>query len=699
MDTETIASITEKDWETVEFNWTTATEGTYNLRAYVTPKNGDPSGNNNATCRVVVRSAETVSVPTDFKWLQQGLSWVDDGYTVQVEEGSYYGQHAANKAVSVVGENVETTTIDGMIGLQPIVTVLVDGVTFSQLSFESGSYGINAAGFHQVAVSECMFTDCTLYGVATWSESTIAENTFEYCRVGAYVAGEGCTITGNTVLVNTDMVECYAGFEVGGGIHVSVDNNTITDLSVLHSWQAYGILFESVQIGFPWVTVTTSDSIAADNVIEGIMSGMDIAGEDNTIIDNRITDCPYWGIGISYSSYAVTTMVQNNIVTGCGYGIMSLQGVGNTIVDNIISNCTSTGMYLAGSCSSTSIVENSVEHCAKGIFEGRFDGNANTFHHNNFIDNAQQLETWGQANVWDDGAGEGNYWSDYTGADTDEDGVGETNLPWCGVDNYTLMHPWGSISNADTGLKYATVQKAIDASETQNGDTILVKAGNYSEQVILWNRTGLVLRGEPGTVFRDYAGPTLNIHMSASGSTITGFTLVNCTLGIYVWNGANGNSINNNTILECSNGIELLSDSNNTVRDNTISDCNYGILLLLATGQNNLITRNSITDSNRGIYMIIGHGNTFTENEIEGNAYGIYLTGSGNVFYHNNVVGNNDSVYVTTNSANTWDDGYPSGGNYWSDYTGVDANQDGIGDTPYAIDALNQDRYPLMGPL
>jgi len=39
-------------------------------------------------------------------------------------------------------------------------------------------------------------------------------------------------------------------------------------------------------------------------------------------------------------------------------------------------------------------------------------------------------------------------------------------------------------------------------------------------------------------------------------------------------------------------------------------------------------------------------------------------------------------------------DGYPSGGNYWSDYIGIDANHDGIGDTPYTIDANNIDRYP-----
>jgi hypothetical protein len=52
---------------------------------------------------------------------------------------------------------------------------------------------------------------------------------------------------------------------------------------------------------------------------------------------------------------------------------------------------------------------------------------------------------------------------------------------------------------------------------------------------------------------------------------------------------------------------------------------------------------------------------------------------------------------VSFGYVNSWDAGYPFGGNYWSDYDGGDSDGDGIGDTPYYIDEGNVDHYPLMG--
>jgi nitrous oxidase accessory protein NosD len=72
------------------------------------------------------------------------------------------------------------------------------------------------------------------------------------------------------------------------------------------------------------------------------------------------------------------------------------------------------------------------------------------------------------------------------------------------------------------------------------------------------------------------------------------------------------------------------------------------------------------------------------------------LTVSHNAFNNNtkHLSGCVCKEYNMSEAMHTWDNGKE--GNYWSDYNGTDADGDGIGDTPYVIDVLNQDRYPLM---
>jgi nitrous oxidase accessory protein NosD len=76
------------------------------------------------------------------------------------------------------------------------------------------------------------------------------------------------------------------------------------------------------------------------------------------------------------------------------------------------------------------------------------------------------------------------------------------------------------------------------------------------------------------------------------------------------------------------------------------------------------------------------------------NERGLFLGDSdNNTIQHNDFI-NNTKQASTVDSQSSWDNG--AQGNYWSDYRGTDTDGDGIGNTPYVIDADNNDNYPLM---
>ncbi|MEM4713540.1 MAG: NosD domain-containing protein [Candidatus Bathyarchaeia archaeon] len=168
--------------------------------------------------------------------------------------------------------------------------------------------------------------------------------------------------------------------------------------------------------------------------------------------------------------------------------------------------------------------------------------------------------------------------------------------------------------------------------------------------------------------------------------------------GIALWGGSNYNTIQKNNITDCSSGIRIWFSSGNIISGNNATENFQGICIDSGSHENNIFG-NDVLANYFGIYLWQCMNNTIHGNNVRKNHDGVLIGYSReNEFSHNNFIDNSQQVYVYSSDFNVWDDGYPSGGNFWSDYTGLDANGDALGDTHYTMDANNTDRYPLIAP-
>jgi len=166
------------------------------------------------------------------------------------------------------------------------------------------------------------------------------------------------------------------------------------------------------------------------------------------------------------------------------------------------------------------------------------------------------------------------------------------------------------------------------------------------------------------------------------------------------------NAIINNTVINSDFGIALEAYySKNTISENVIQQNEQGIVLRYHSNNNTVLGNTIIYNNITGILIEdSSNDNTIFENNIIENSNGIYIKDDqhsgpcdNNLLYHNNLINNTQNAYDECN--NTWSNETLKEGNYWSDYNGTDADQDGIGDSPYNITGgSNQDIYPLMEP-
>jgi len=349
--------------------------------------------------------------------------------------------------------------------------------------------------------------------------------------------------------------------------------------------------------------------------------------------------------------------IYNNNVSTNGNGIIIHTSNYNTVMNNIASWNTDYGIYL--DTASYNIIKNNNASYNNGSFDN--SGIILSFSNNNNVTNNTLFN---------------NYIGIYMQYSTNNSLI-----------NNKLTK--GGIYFIGTLLEYYN-SHSIDLSNTVNNKPIYY----------LKNQTNGSVPSEAGQV----------ILSNCSNMIIENFNNQNIFCGIQVGFSENVTIINN-TASNTVDGIQLAYSKYCTVQNNLMSSNERWGLHIYRSNQND-IANNSFVNNWRGLYSAGAFNNSIHNNNVINNTeYDFYFTTSGLVWANNYIFHNNfiDTPNADDRSGNFWNLPYPGGGNYWSDYNGVDEKSgpgqdqpgsDGFGDTNYSIEGEggSVDDHPLMRP-
>lgn len=291
---------------------------------------------------------------------------------------------------------------------------------------------------------------------------------------------------------------------------------------------------------------------------------------------------------------------------------------------------------------------------------------------------------------------------------------------------------WFNFAVNVIGDSFSQFNNYVDTSNTVNGKSIYYLRGESNVVLEAQSNAGTIylincknITVQDLSLNRNYCGIFL---WNTTSSYVTNVTAMdNWDSGIRLEQSNNNTIIHNRLSNQEWSGIRLMGSENNSIMWNDASyNWNEGIYSL--DSKHNQIASNVLSHSMRGLYVIGSSDNTyildnlfsnnfeagviiyssnctFVENILKGNAVGMEVVPYYEVIYHNNFIQNNVQVFPVSQGHNIWDNGYPYGGNYWSNYNGTDlcsgpyqneTGSDGIGDTPYIVGTNNRDKYPLI---
>jgi parallel beta-helix repeat protein len=659
-----------------------------------------------------VFGVHNIDTGVDYRAIQEAIDAPEtvEGNTILADNGTYNENVILNKSVSLVGENMETTIIDGR-GTGNTLEIVADHVNVTNFTIRnSGGAGYSFSGVYLDRVENCSIIGNSITaneGYGVWieqsSSNSIFENRIENNGGGLLLmSSNDNTIARNNftdsggLLIDYSSDNVLAGNAMTGNTSFglkgadypdfinNVDaSNTVNGKSILYLVDQQNVTvspqtFQNVG----YLAVVNSTYVTIQNLnIEDNFQGVLLAYTNDSLIQN-VTVAGN-GIGIELDHSHNNQIIRSNMRDN-GEGIALHSCSTNAISQNNISASDMYGVWLYTS-SSNVVNGNNVEsnHRSSGLW----GSSHNMFFHNNFLGSFQMepVLNFSYDNVWHNGyPSGGNYWSKYAGADmlfgfnqneAGSDEIGDTPyvIDAYDQDRYPLMSPWVEFENQTIYIRAdgtidpsgAPIRRMGDiyiltdnVTSDDNGiviekDNIVVDgAGHTLEGRDIWTEFGIVLSERSNVTIKImqikafWGGIGL---LSSSNNTLTGNRVTNCRYGICLQDSSNHNNLIGNIISNINGqGILIHGSQNNKILGNNITDNTYEGIWISGSSNYSSISGNIIAKNKYGIMILSSSNWSVSSNIIEYNQIdGLILQGASNMLIENNTISNNNQCGIT----------------------------------------------------
>lgn len=359
----------------------------------------------------------------NYTLIQDAINNASDGDTVYVYSGIYYEHIIINKSIILIGENKNTTIIDGNHSGNVII-ITADSVTLK-------GFKIKNCGENLSYIKNIIDTTIEIHS----KNNTILDNIITWDKfAGLFYNPIGIKIilySDNNVISNNEILQCINGISLE-----SINNKIFNNLIEMNGGDGITLFTSS-----PDVPYCSNNNISSNKFysIYNKNFGLAIYGshvKNNTIFNNTMSDI-YGGIHLEYSN---DNIVSKNYIKNCVYwGLSVCRSNKNTILNNTICLNKQAGLYLGYGSSKNLIQNNNLTSNRIGIY--LTNNKMNKFYQNNFIKNKRQVKFALRSilNHW-----KGNYWDNQliNGVPKILFGVLVRIIPWFNLDLRPAKKPY-----------------------------------------------------------------------------------------------------------------------------------------------------------------------------------------------------------------------------------------------------------------